>query len=377
MKKFLRTMLVAIFAISLTSCGSNQDSNAPDETKESQEIKSEENKDAESSKKATLIVNGSLGDLGFFDSANSGMQRIKDELNIDIKVVETGDDETKWEPALADAADTDTDYIIAVSPSMVEPVQKLAPEYPEKRFILIDNSVDFDADDLSNVYCATFKQNEGSFLAGVAAALASEGKPIGFIGGMDIPPINDFLVGYIQGAQSVNKDIKVLSTYVGDYYDPAKGKEFGLIQFNEGSEVVFAAAGPSGLGSIEAAVERNKKIIGVDSDQAMAYKENGDEDTAEKIVTSMMKNVGDTIFNTIEKDLNGNLNWGTSESLGIKEKAVGLAKNEYYNKAFTEEQKSEIERIEKSVVDGEIKVNTAIGMPQEELDKLRNSVKPN
>lgn len=377
MKKFLRTMLVAIFAISLTSCGSNQDSNAPDETKESQEIKSEENKDAESSKKATLIVNGSLGDLGFFDSANSGMQRIKDELNIDIKVVETGDDETKWEPALADAADTDTDYIIAVSPSMVEPVQKLAPEYPEKRFILIDNSVDFDADDLSNVYCATFKQNEGSFLAGVAAALASEGQPIGFIGGMDIPPINDFLVGYIQGAQSVNKDIKVLSTYVGDYYDPAKGKEFGFIQFNEGSEVVFAAAGPSGLGSIEAAVERNKKIIGVDSDQAMAYKENGDEDTAEKIVTSMMKNVGDTIFNTIEKDLNGNLNWGTSESLGIKEKAVGLAKNEYYNKAFTEEQKSEIERIEKSVVDGEIKVNTAIGMPQEELDKLRNSVKPN
>lgn len=377
MKKFLRTILVAIFAIGLTSCGSNQDSTTSDGTRESQEIKSEENKDAELSKKATLIVNGSLGDLGFFDSANAGMQRIKDELNIDIKVVETGDDETKWEPALADAADTDTEYIIAVSPSMVEPVQKLAPEYPEKRFILIDNSVDFDADDLSNVYCATFKQNEGSFLAGVAAALASDGKPIGFIGGMDIPPINDFLVGYIQGAQSVNKDIKVLSTYVGDYYDPAKGKEFGLIQFNEGSEVVFAAAGPSGLGAIEAAVERNKKIIGVDSDQAMAYKENGDEDTAEKIVTSMMKNVGDTIFNTIEKDLNGNLNWGTSESLGIKEKAVGLAKNEYYNNAFTEEQRSEIERIEKSVVDGEITVNTAIGMPQEELDKLRNSVKPN
>lgn len=374
MKKFLRVALAFLIAINFVGCGKNKEDTA-EKGKEEAKVESTDKQSGED-KKVLLIVNGSLGDLGFFDSANLGMKRLESELGMTITVVETGDDETKWEPALADAADTDSDYIIAVSPSMVEPVQKLAPEYPDKKFILIDNSVDFDADDLSNVYCATFKQNEGSFLAGVAAALASNGKHIGFIGGMDIPPINDFLVGYIQGAQSVNKDIKVLSTYVGDYYDPAKGKEFGLIQFNEGSEVVFAAAGPSGLGAIEAAVERSKKIIGVDSDQAMAYKENGDEKTAEQIVTSMMKNVGDTIFNTIDRDLKGDIKWGSSESLGIKEKAVGLAKNEYYDKFFTDDQKAEIEKIEKSVVDGEIKVKSAIGMSQEELDEIRNSVKP-
>ena len=154
---------------------------------------------AASGKKAILIINGNLGDLGFFDSANRGMERLKNELGMDVKVVETGDDEAKWEPALADAADEPVDYVIAVSPSMVEPMQKLAPDYPEKKFILIDNVVDFQAADLSNVYCATFKQNEGSFLAGAAAGLSvEEGGTIGFIGGMDIPPINDFLVGYIE-----------------------------------------------------------------------------------------------------------------------------------------------------------------------------------
>lgn len=362
--KILALLLVFVMILSLSACGKSAD-----EGKES-------NKKDSDNKEAVLIVNGNLGDLGFFDSANNGMKRVEKELGLKIKVIETGDDETKWEPALADAADTDADYIIAVSPSMVEPTQKIAPDYPDKKFILIDNAVDFEEEDLNNVYCATFKQNEGSFLAGVAASLASKGNPIGFIGGMDIPPINDFLVGYIQGAQEVNKDIKVLSTYIGDYYDPAKGKEFGIVQFDEGSEVVFAAAGPSGLGAIEAAVEKEKLIIGVDSDQAIAYKENGDEKTASRIVTSMMKNVGDTIFNAIEKDLNGKLKWGTVENLGIKDKAVELAKNDYYNKFFNEEDKKKIEEIEQEVIDGNINVKTAIGMSQEELDDIRNSVKP-
>ena len=332
---------------------------------------------AASGKKAILVINGNLGDLGFFDSANRGMERLKNELGMDVKVVETGDDEAKWEPALADAADEPVDYVIAVSPSMVEPMQKLAPDYPEKKFILIDNVVDFQAADLSNVYCATFKQNEGSFLAGAAAGLSvEEGGTIGFIGGMDIPPINDFLVGYIEGAQSVNSGVKVISTYTGDYYDPAKGKEHAIVQFNQGVGVVFAAAGPAGLGSIEAATEQDKKIIGVDSDQSTAYENKGDKKTAEHIVTSMVKNVGDTIFRAIDKDLKGELKWGAAESLGIAEEGVGLAKNDIYNAAFTDEQKAKIEEIQKEVVDGKIKVSSAIGMSTEELDKIRNSVKP-
>lgn len=388
MKRMTALLMAGIMVMGLTACGSSSEQTAADNAKTDTEAVSDQTQTSDSAqgdteqstgngKKAILIVNGNLGDLGFFDSANAGMKRLQSELGMEIQVIETGDDESKWEPALADAAEEKADYVIAVSPSMVEPMQSIAPLYPEKKFLLMDNTVDFEGGDYSNVYCATFKQNEGSFLAGVVAAtLAKETGKLGFVGGMDIPPINDFLVGYIEGALTVNPDTKVIATYPGDYYDPAKGKEHGIVLSNQGAEVMFAAAGPTGLGVIEAAVDADKFIIGVDSDQSAGYAANGDEATANKIVTSMMKNVGDAIFRAVELDLKGELPMGTSESLGIAEGGVGLAKNEVYNKTLTEEEKAAIEEIEAKVVAGEIKVSSAIGMTTEELDKLRNSVAP-
>lgn len=398
MKRLTALLMAGVMVLGLTACGSKEPAaegtQAPPQeaagTEETVQEGSEETAQADTQapaeegggslgagKKAILIVNGNLGDLGFFDSANGGMQRLKNELGMDIQVIETGDDESKWESALADAAEEKTDYVIGVSPSMVEPMQNIAPLYPEKKFLMMDNTVDFEGGDYSNVYCATFKQNEGSFLAGaVAATMAKETGKLGFVGGMDIPPINDFLVGYIEGALAVNPDIKVIATYPGDYYDPAKGKEHGIVLSNQGAEVMFAAAGPTGLGVIEAAVDAGKYIVGVDSDQSAGYAANGDEATANQIVTSMMKNVGDAIFRAIELDLKGELPMGTSESLGIAEGGVGLAKNDVYNKTLTDEEKKAIEDLEAKVVAGEIKVSTAIGMTTEDLDKLRNSVAP-
>lgn len=179
--------MVLLMSMSLMACGgasqkssSGADASKADVSKDDTSQEARKAGDA-SGKKAILVINGNLGDLGFFDSANRGVERLKNELGMDVKVVETGDDEAKWEPALADAADEPVDYVIAVSPSMVEPMQKLAPDYPDKKFILIDNVVDYQAGDLSNVYCATFKQNEGSFLAGAAAGLSvEEGGTVGF-----------------------------------------------------------------------------------------------------------------------------------------------------------------------------------------------------
>ncbi len=384
MKKLTALLLVGIMVFGLAACGSkgtqtktNDSTTQAPKEEEAQKEGDQASSETKSGKKAILIINGNLGDLGFFDSANAGMQRVKNELGLEIQVIETGDDESKWESALADAAEEKTDYVIAVSPSMVEPMQNIAPLYPEKKFLLMDNTVDFDAADCSNVYCATFKQNEGSFLAGaVAAVLAKKSGKIGFVGGMDIPPINDFLVGYIEGALAVNPDTKVIATYPGDYYDPAKGKEHGIVLCNQGVEVLFAAAGPTGLGTIEAAVEADKYIIGVDSDQSAAYAANGDDKTASHIATSMMKNVGDAIFRAIDLDLQGKLTMGKSESLGIAEGGVGLAKNDVYNKALNDEEKKKIDDIQTKVVNGEIKVSTAIGMSTEELDSLRKSVAP-
>lgn len=362
-----RMLLFAVCMLLLTSLLASCSNGAKKET----------NGKGDDAKSVILIVNGNLGDLGFFDSANRGMQKLKSELGMNIQIVETGSDESKWEPALADAAEENVDYVIAVSPSMVEPMQKIAPLYPEKKFLLIDNKVDFEAGDFQNVYCATFKQNEGSYLAGVAAALlAKDTGTLGFVGGQDIPPINDFLVGFIEGAVKINPNTKVIATYPGDYYDPARGKEYGILLANQGAEVMFAAAGPTGLGVIEAAVERGIYIIGVDSDQSSGFAANGDEKTANQICTSMMKNVGDTIFRAIKLDTEGKLPFGSTESLGIAEGGVGLAKNKVYDAVFSEEQRKTIEDIEKEVTDGKVKISTAIGMSQEELDKLRNSVKP-
>lgn len=394
MKKLTALLMAGVMVLGLTACGGQEKPAETDSAGETSQAVSEETADTAEAeapapeggeaggslgagKKAILIVNGNLGDLGFFDSANGGMQRLKSELGMEIQVIETGDDESKWEPALADAAEEEADYVIGVSPSMVEPMQNIAPMYPEKKFLMMDNTVDFEGGDYSNVYCATFKQNEGSFLAGaVAATLAKETGKLGFVGGMDIPPINDFLVGYIEGALAVNPDTKVIATYPGDYYDPAKGKEHGIVLSNQGAEVMFAAAGPTGLGVIEAAVDAGKYIIGVDSDQSAGYAANGDTATANQIVTSMMKNVGDAIFRAVELDLKGELPMGTSESLGIAEGGVGLAKNDVYNSTLTDEEKKAIEDIEAKVIAGEIKVSTAIGMTTEDLDKLRNSVAP-
>ena len=380
MKKLTALLVAIVMVLGLVGCGSGKpaQSNNDQAGTSTEAPQGEANGDtAVAGKKAILIVNGNLGDMGFFDSANAGMQRLKNELGVEIQVIETGDDESKWEPALADAAEEDTDYVIAVSPSMVEPMQNIAPLYPEKKFFMMDNTLDFEGGEYSNVYCATFKQNEGSFLAGaVAATLAKDTGKLGFVGGMDIPPINDFLVGYIEGALAVNPDIKVIATYTGDYYDPAKGKEHGIVLNNQGAEVMFAAAGPTGLGVIEAVVDAGKYIIGVDSDQSASYAANGDETTAKQIATSMLKNVGDAIFRAIELDLKGELPMGTSESLGISEGGVGLAKNDVYNSILTEEERKAIDDIEAKVVSGEIKVSTAIGMTTEEMDQLRSSVAP-
>lgn len=363
MKKFKLILFAAVLLLVTVGCSSTTDSASEDGV--------------------ILIVNGNLGDLGFFDSANEGMKCVEKDLGLPIQVIETGSDESKWEPALADAAEEKAKIIIAVSPSMVDPIQQIAPQYPDKTFILIDNAVDYSKGNLDNVYSATFKQNEGSFLAGALGAYmttelpnADENSMIGFLGGMDIPPINDFLVGYIEGAKYVNEDIKVVATYAGDYYDPAKGKELGIALANKGVDVIFPAAGPTGLGTIEAARETNKYIIGVDSDQSAMYSNNNKQDIADIIISSMVKRVGDVLFNSVKLHQEDKLPLGTAEQLGVKEGAVGLAKNDVFTSSMKPETIAALEEIEQKIVAGEIEVSTAIGMSTEILNSIKTSVAP-
>lgn len=339
---------------------------------------------AAQSMRVALLINGTLGDRSFFDSAYAGIERARRELGITARVIEMGDDPSRWEPTLADIAEGNWDIIIVGTWQMTEILEKVARENPDKRFILFDSAVDYSQGGLDNVYSILYKQNEGSFLAGALAAMVTtsnlpladpSNKIIGFLGGMDIPVINDFLVGYIQGARYIDPEIKVAISYVGDFSDPARGKEMAQAQYVQGVDIIFNVAGMTGLGQLDAAKEMRRYAIGVDSDQALLFKDT-DPDKANLILTSMLKRIDNSLVRALRLFREGKLPFGTAETLGLAEQAVGLADNEIYRTQVPEEMRAKLDELAAKIVAGEIVVDTAFGMDTRTLDELRNSVRP-
>ncbi len=333
--------------------------------------------------KVALLLNGNLGDKSFFDSAGRGLEMAIKQLGIQGKIIEASYKQENWRPYLEDLSDQDYDIIIVGTWQMQEILEEVAPLNPDKKYFIFDTSVDYSKPGLNNVYSILYKQNEGSFLVGALAALiTTSGMPktnpepvIGFLGGMDIPVINDFLVGYIEGAKYINPNIKVLISYVGSFNDPAKGKELSLAMYRQGADIIFNVAGNTGIGLLEAAKEADRWAIGVDSDQALIY-ESTDIEIAKRIVTSMMKNVDISILRGIKLHMEGKLTYGKAEALGISEGGVGVADNKYYRELVPEQFRNKIKEIEDKITKGEIKVSTIFGMSQDDLNKLRMSVKP-
>jgi len=330
--------------------------------------------------KVTLLVTGSFGDKAFNDSAQAGMEKLEAELGdkVEVNMVEMGSDKTKFEGSMLDACESDADLIITGLWDMKEITEKVAQEFPEKKFIIFDTDVDYTLGDLSNVYSMSYKQNEGAFLAGVLAAsvtssdmeFANEDAVIGFVGAKDTAAvINDSAVGYIEGAQFVNPDIKVLVSYVGSYVDSATAKELALTQYSSGADCVFVAAGPASVGVIEAGAESQKYVIGVDSDQALAYE---GKDEANYIISSAIKGVGDSLFSSIERAQAGELPYGEHETLGLAEGAVGLADNEIYNTVVPEDVRTAVDGAKEKLLAGEVTVDTAYGMDEETLKGIIN-----
>lgn len=361
-KRLLSVFAIAVMTVSmLAGCGSSTDKSA--DTNNNNAATTEETGDK---LKVSLLVTGSFGDKAFNDSAQEGMEKIKAELSdkCDVEMIEMGNDKTKFEGSLLDASDSDADVIIVGTWDMKEILETVAPQYPDKKYIIFDTDVDYSLG-LENVYSMSYKQNEAAFLAGVLAAgvttsdmeFANEEAKIGFIGAKDTAAvINDSAVGYIEGAEFMNPDIKVLVSYVGSYTDSATAKELALTQYSNGADCVFVAAGPASVGVIEAGAESQKYVIGVDSDQALAYE--GKEE-ANYIISSAIKGVGISLYNSIEKDLEGELPYGTYEQLGLKEGAVGLAENEIYTSTVPEDIRANVDAAEEKILNGEVTVSTA------------------
>ncbi len=372
MRKLVGVMLlVALFAsVMLVGCG-------PETEPEHQDGNNVPKR------KAVLLVSGTLGDKSFFDSANEGMKAIEKDSGWEIKVIEMGIDPSKWEPTLTDVSGQDWDLIICGTFQMQEKIEEVAPKFPDKKYIVFDVTVDYSKAPFENVYSILYRQNEGSYLAGVLAAMvtnsdlpkANAKKIIGFLGGMNIPVINDFLVGYIEGAKSVESDIKVAVSYVEDFANPAKAKEMCLAQYEMGADIGFNVAGGSGLGQLDAAKEKDRYAIGVDSDQAMLFKDS-DPVKAELVLTSMLKRVDNSLIRAVKLFEEGKLEFGKAETLGLKEEAVGLANNEFYMENVPEEMRNEIDEIAGKIKSGEITVSSAFAMDDNAMDELLESVRP-
>lgn len=311
--------------------------------------------------KVICLLNGTLGDKSFFDSAAAGIALINENIdNVEATYVEMGYDSSVWATTLADVSEGDYDVIIVGTYQLQDALQEIAPQYPDNRYIIFDSNVDYSAGDCGNVYSISFKQNEASYLAGALAAMLAEqeGKNIiSTVGAMEIPVINDFIVGYIQGATDYNPDIKVITSYVGNFNDTAIAKELAEIQINSGSCVCFNVASQAGLGMIEAAANAGVYAIGVDADQAEALAADGRADFAEHIVSSVMKNIDQVLLLSMQRHVEGTLPYGTEEPLGMTEKAVGLAdSNDYYMSMTTEEMRAHIAELAEKINSGEITV---------------------
>ena len=367
-KKILSTLLaVGLSATFLVGCGS-------------------EEKDVSSNGEKVnvkLLVTGALGDKGFNDSANAGMKKIEkqfgDKVNVDV--VEMGFDQTKFEPSLVDASESDADIIITGGWDMKEHVEKTAEIYKDKKYIVYDTDVNYDEYDLDNVYSMTYKQNEAGFLAGALAAavtasdmeLANDEKVIGFVGARETSAvINDSLVGYIEGAKFIDKDVKVEVAYIGSFTDTAKAKEITLAQYSNGADIVFTAAGPASAGSVEAAKDAKRYVIGVDSDQALAYE--GKEEQ-KYIISSALKNIDNSLVDAMDSYLNNSLEFNTHSVLGIKENAVGLAENDIYTSTVSEDIRTKVSEIANQLKDGKVEVSTALGMKEADLKEIIKNAK--
>ncbi len=310
---------------------------------------------ANSNPSVALFVNGTLGDKSFFDSAQRGMVRLKDELGLATRTVEAGHDPTKWKSSLIDLADSgDYDVIIVGTFTMVSLVEQVASEFPEVNFILFDGVVDY-SKGLKNVHSLVFAQNQASYLAGVVAAKASKTGTLGFVGGMEIPVINDFLAGFKAGAKSVNGNVKILTQYANNFGDPAIGKEIALAQYGQGADVVFAVAGGTGQGVLEAAAEQGKLAVGVDSDQAAIFAASNPK-IASSIVTSALKNVDNAIFDAVKRYSGGENIFGKIEAQGLATGGVGVVVDNTTRMYISQQ---EIDAISADVVSGKVSVPTA------------------
>ena len=292
---------------------------------------------------------GGKDDRSFNAAANEGVLRAKKEFPILLRDVEPGDP-TSIEPALRAFAQYGYNLIIGVGFAQGPILKEVAQDYPQLHFVLIDWPVE-----APNVASLLFKEHEGSFLTGMIAAATNKTGTIGFVGGMDIPLIHKFETGYEEGARYINPNIKVLQNYVGitdtAWNNPGKGRELANAQFEQGADVIFQAAGNSGLGVFDAAESYKKLAIGVDANQNWIK--------PGFILTSMLKRIDNAVYSIVKDEVDGKFQGGL-HVYGLDNEGVGYALDQYNEHLIPPSVIEKVEQAKKEIIAGKIKVTDAM-----------------
>ncbi|MCC3395922.1 BMP family ABC transporter substrate-binding protein [Clostridiales bacterium AHG0011] len=378
----------------LVGCGSSaketaavqagKESQAGDTTAQAQEENADDAGASDKPLKVVYLCNGNLGDKGFNDSAASGMQMLADKMGAEVKTIEMGRDETSYEGNYLDVSEQDWDMIVSGTWSVKELAQDIAAEFPDKNYLIFDVSVDRDVVTEGNMMGVNYYSNQAAFLSGVLAAKMLDSgdakidpskKILGFVGSMDTSNINDFLVGYLEGVQYVDPEIKVVTSYVGSFEDVSKCMEMTTQLYNQGAQVVYAPASQSILGAVTAAQKSDKYLIACDQDLYAELKDS-DPELAANVISSSLKNVGESIYTSVKGWSEGTMSLDQDYILGLDSGAVGLAKNENYTKLVHEDIQKFIDETEQKVISGDITVGTAFDMTTEDVAALRDGMKP-
>jgi len=310
---------------------------------------------AEGPIRVCIVFSGLLGDKSYNDSCMLGAERAKADFGVELKTLE-GTSGTEWEANFLAACEEGYDLVICSSSNFEEYMKEHCANYPDVKFAIIDTTVPGD-----NIASISFAQNQGSFLAGAAAAMwttmtdipgVNADKVIGWVGGMDIPVLHDFFVGYEQGAKYIDPEVEVLQAFAGTWSDPLKGKELTLGFYDLGADIVMNVASGTGNGVLEGAREAGRYAIGVDLNQ--------DNDQPGSVVTSMLKRVDTACYLLIQSVVEGTFVGGATEYLDIVKGGVSLTDFSVIKEAlgdlFPDEILERVAELEQKVVSGEIVV---------------------
>lgn len=292
-----------------------------------------------------VLDKGGKDDKSFNSAAYEGAQKALKEKSFELKYVEATDN-AAIENLHRSLAQKKFDLIIGVGFAQTDAVRKISKQFPETRFVIIDGEIDS-----KNVKSILFEEQEGSFLVGAIAAMTSKTNKIGFIGGMDIPLIRRFAMGYKAGAQQVKSSVKIVENYIGvtgeAWNNPAKAKELALAQYGQNIDVIFAAAGASNTGVFDAAEDRKKYAIGVDSNQN--WMKPG------FVLTSMLKRVDQAVYSTITDAQKGIFEYGILR-MGLKNSGVDYSMDAYNDKLVPTEIRKKVDALKQKIISGEIVV---------------------